>query len=82
MYVFASTDHMGTGMLRYADGIDKLLLFFGTIGCIGEGMMIPATMFVLSDEITSYGQADSKDSFRSSYDAPNMVSIIILWDIL
>ncbi|XP_074326257.1 putative multidrug resistance protein [Apium graveolens] len=70
---------MGSGMLRYTDGIDKMLLFFGTIGCIGEGMMIPATMFILSDEITSYGQSDSKDSSPSSYDTPNMYALRLVY---
>lgn len=79
VHVFDSTNHMGTGMLSYADGIDKLLLFFGTIGCIGEGMMIPATMLVLSDMISSYAQADSNGSTHSLNDAQNMVYIIILW---
>lgn len=53
------------GPLRYADRLDKLLLLFGTMGCIGEGMMIPITMLVLSDEISNYGTAASAQNTLS-----------------
>lgn len=46
------------GLLRFADGVDKLLLLFGTLGCIGDGSMSPLTMFVLSGLINEYGGAD------------------------
>jgi len=43
------------GLLRFADGVDKLLLLFGTLGCIGDGSMFPLTMFVLSCLMNEYG---------------------------
>lgn len=43
------------GLLRFADGVDKLLLLFGTLGCIGDGSMCPLTMFVLSGLMNEYG---------------------------
>ncbi|KAL4574000.1 hypothetical protein LXL04_020822 [Taraxacum kok-saghyz] len=43
------------GMFYYADGIDKVLLLFGTIGSIGDGLMSPLTMVILSGIIDEYG---------------------------
>ncbi|XP_059633646.1 putative multidrug resistance protein [Cornus florida] len=51
------------GMFRYADGIDKLLMLFGTLGSIGDGLMSPLTMLVLSGVINEYGRADISISF-------------------
>lgn len=45
------------GLFRYADGVDKLLMVFGTLGSIGDGLMTPLTMFVLSRVINEYGAA-------------------------
>lgn len=39
---------------RYADGVDKLLLLFGTLGCIGDGLQTPITMLVLGSLINDY----------------------------
>ncbi|KAL0362266.1 UNVERIFIED_CONTAM: hypothetical protein Scaly_1181800 [Sesamum calycinum] len=57
---------MGTkdGIFRYADGTDKLLMFFGALGSIGDGLQVPLTMFVLSDVINEYGHLDSAVSTR------------------
>lgn len=46
---------VGMGLFRYADKVDTLLLFFGTLGSIGDGLMSPLTMFVLSGVINDYG---------------------------
>ncbi|KAI3733465.1 hypothetical protein L6452_12908 [Arctium lappa] len=43
------------GMFHFADGIDKLLLLFGTLGCIGDGLMSPLTMVILSGIVNDYG---------------------------
>ncbi|XVE50544.1 hypothetical protein DITRI_Ditri01bG0171300 [Diplodiscus trichospermus] len=48
------------GMFRYADGVDKLLMFFGILGSIGDGLHYPLTMFVLSKVINEYGNPNSK----------------------
>lgn len=42
-------------LFRYSDGLDKLLLIFGTLGSIGDGLMTPLTMLVLSGLINEYG---------------------------
>ncbi|XP_020970126.1 ABC transporter B family member 21-like [Arachis ipaensis] len=49
------------GLFRYADGVDKLLLLFGTMGCIGDGLQTPITMFVFGSLIDDYarGSGDS-----------------------
>ncbi|KAK8582901.1 hypothetical protein V6N13_069667 [Hibiscus sabdariffa] len=52
----------GGGLFRYADGIDKLLLFFGTLGSIGDGMMSPVNMYILSGALNEYGSADQSFS--------------------
>ena len=43
------------GIFRYAEGYDKFLMFFGTLGSIGDGLQIPLMMYVLSDVINDYG---------------------------
>lgn len=53
------------GIFRYADRVDKLLMFFGTLGSIGDGLQIPLMMFVLSDVINDYGNLNSGISIRS-----------------
>ncbi|KAG4975375.1 hypothetical protein JHK87_032196 [Glycine soja] len=42
------------GFFRYADGFDKLLLLFGTLGCIGGGLQTPMTMLALGSLINDY----------------------------
>ncbi|CAM8944333.1 unnamed protein product [Rhodiola kirilowii] len=44
------------GMFRYADGADKLLMLFGFLGSIGDGLQHPLTMYVLSSVIDEYGK--------------------------
>lgn len=46
--LFAAANDMGStgGLLRYADGIDKLLLLFGTLGSVGDGAMTPLTIYI------------------------------------
>ncbi|PWA30855.1 ATP-binding cassette subfamily C member 9 [Artemisia annua] len=43
------------GIFRYAEGYDNFLMFFGTLGSIGDGLQIPLMMYVLSDVINDYG---------------------------
>ncbi|XP_073158021.1 putative multidrug resistance protein [Henckelia pumila] len=47
------------GIFRYADRVDKFLMFFGTLGSIGDGLQIPLMMFVLSSVINEYGSLNS-----------------------
>ncbi|KAJ0095389.1 hypothetical protein Patl1_16799 [Pistacia atlantica] len=53
---------MGTeskgGLFRYADRTDKLLLLFGILGSMGDGMMSPLSMYVLSGVINELGSTD------------------------
>ncbi|XP_031285681.1 putative multidrug resistance protein [Pistacia vera] len=53
---------MGTeskgGLFRYADRTDKLLLLFGILGSMGDGMMSPLSMYVLSGVINELGSSD------------------------
>lgn len=43
------------GLFRYAEGYDKILMFWGTLGSIGDGLQIPLMMYVLSGVINDYG---------------------------
>lgn len=43
------------GIFRYAEGFDKFLMFWGTLGSIGDGLQTPLTMYVLSGVINDYG---------------------------
>ncbi|XP_024965597.1 putative multidrug resistance protein isoform X1 [Cynara cardunculus var. scolymus] len=43
------------GIFRYADGLDKFLMFWGTLGSIGDGLQVPLMMYVLSGVINQYG---------------------------
>uniref|UniRef100_F6GVP6 Multidrug resistance protein n=1 Tax=Vitis vinifera TaxID=29760 RepID=F6GVP6_VITVI len=52
------------GMFRYANGIDMLLMLLGTLGSIGDGLMSPLTMLVLSDVINKYGDVDPSFSIQ------------------
>ncbi|XP_076895959.1 putative multidrug resistance protein [Bidens hawaiensis] len=45
----------GRGMFYYADGIDKVLMLFGTLGCLGDALMSPLTMIILSGILNEYG---------------------------
>nr|GMD97891.1 putative multidrug resistance protein [Ipomoea batatas] len=47
----------GCGIFRYADNIDKLLMFLGSLGCIGDGLMIALNMYILSGIIDDFGSA-------------------------
>lgn len=53
------------GMFRYADGVDKLFMCFGTLGSIGDGLQVPLMMYVLSDVINEYGSLDSAVSIQT-----------------
>lgn len=46
------------GLFRFSDRVDKLLMFLGTLGSIGEGMSSPLTMYVTSGAIDAFGQSD------------------------
>lgn len=46
------------GLFRFADAVDKLLMFLGVLGSIGEGLASPLTMYVTSGAIDAFGQSD------------------------
>ncbi|GMY26376.1 abc transporter b family member 18 [Fagus crenata] len=43
-------------LFSYTNGVDKLLLLLGTLGSIGDGLMTPLTMLVLSGLINDYSE--------------------------
>lgn len=47
------------GIFRYAEGYDKFLMFWGTLGSIGDGLQVPLTMYVLSGIINKYGDPNT-----------------------
>ncbi|XP_051144246.1 ABC transporter B family member 15-like [Andrographis paniculata] len=51
---------MGTngGLFRWADRIDKLLMFLGALASVGEGLAGPLSMYVLSGAMDAFGRAD------------------------
>ncbi|XP_062077804.1 putative multidrug resistance protein [Humulus lupulus] len=49
---------MKDGMFRYADWVDKWLMFFGILGSLGDGLQNPLMMYILSDVINSYGSSN------------------------
>ncbi|KAJ7981612.1 ABC transporter B family protein [Quillaja saponaria] len=51
-------------MFRYADGFDKLLMFLGTLGSIGDGLQTPIMLYILSDVINAYGSTSSSLSIH------------------
>lgn len=46
-------------LFRFAEGIDKLLLTFGVMGSIGDGLMQPITMILLSRLINTFGSKNT-----------------------
>ncbi|KAL9297836.1 hypothetical protein ACSQ67_023732 [Phaseolus vulgaris] len=47
------------GLFRYADGVDKLLMFFGTLGSLGDGLQTPLMFYILSEVINAFGDKNS-----------------------
>ncbi|KAL3726369.1 hypothetical protein ACJRO7_031286 [Eucalyptus globulus] len=54
------------GLFRYANGVDKLLVLLGMAGSVGDGLMTPLTMLVLSDVINKYGGAGLNGAFEKA----------------
>ncbi|OWM76145.1 putative multidrug resistance protein [Punica granatum] len=50
------------GLFRFADSVDKLFVVLGTLGSVGDGLMSPLTMLVLSLAINDYGAEDASFS--------------------
>ncbi|KAL2519632.1 ABC transporter B family member 15 [Abeliophyllum distichum] len=46
------------GLHRYADSVDKLLMFLGVLGCLGDSLADPLAMSVLSAALDAFGSAD------------------------
>lgn len=67
------------GFFRYADGVDKFLLFFGTLGCIGDGIQTPLTMLVLGSLIDDYARGGSQHTV--SIHTINKVTITLVMQI-
>ncbi|CAI9785115.1 unnamed protein product [Fraxinus pennsylvanica] len=46
------------GLFRYADGVDKLLMFIGILGCLGDSLSDPLAMSIMSSALDAFGSAD------------------------
>ncbi|CAK7338360.1 unnamed protein product [Dovyalis caffra] len=62
-------------MFRYADSKDKVLMFFGVLGSIGDGLQYPLTMYVLSHVINEFGSSGKS----VSNDTINKYSLNLLY---
>ncbi|XP_059659095.1 putative multidrug resistance protein [Cornus florida] len=69
----------GMRIFRYADRTDRLLLLFGTLGSIGDGMSMPLTMLILSNLINKYGSTYSKDHLTLSNHLVNEYGLKMLY---
>ncbi|KAG6396460.1 hypothetical protein SASPL_142610 [Salvia splendens] len=49
-------------LLSCADSVDRLLMLIGAVAAIGEGLLSPVTMYMLSGAIDSFGSADQSIS--------------------
>ncbi|KAG6385547.1 hypothetical protein SASPL_154383 [Salvia splendens] len=67
------------GIFRYADRSDKLLMFFGTLGSIGDGLQVPLTMYVLSDVINQYGIVSKERGVAISMDSVNQYALKLFY---
>ncbi|KAA8533235.1 hypothetical protein F0562_033232 [Nyssa sinensis] len=56
------------GIFLYADSTDKLLILFGTLGSIGDGMSTPLTMIILSGVINVYGSSEFADTSFANHE--------------
>lgn len=63
-------------MFRYADGTDKLLMLFGTLGSIGDGLQNPLMMYILSEVINSYGRANGGGLTNADVDKVSIVNFL------
>lgn len=43
------------GLFRFADRVDKLLMFVGVVATIGEGLASPLTLYITSGSIDAFG---------------------------
>lgn len=69
------------GLFRYADAADKFLMLSGILGSLGDGLMTPLTMIVLSGVVNEYGNADISFSNHvidkvSNFNTNRLISII------
>ncbi|OWM88731.1 hypothetical protein CDL15_Pgr002498 [Punica granatum] len=62
-------------MFRYADRLDKMLMLFGTLGSIGDGLQYPLMMFVVSKVINEYG----RENGSVSMDTVNKYALKLLY---
>ncbi|XP_068642203.1 putative multidrug resistance protein [Aristolochia californica] len=66
-------------IFRHADGIDRLLMLFGVLGSMGDGLTTPIMLFVTSKIMNNLGAGPSDDpsSFRHLIDK-NSVNLLFL----
>ncbi|XP_042496562.1 ABC transporter B family member 15-like [Macadamia integrifolia] len=49
-------------IFMHADSIDKLLMFLGFLGAVGDGFMTPVMLFITSKIMNNFGSASNTDS--------------------
>ncbi|WCJ38603.1 ABC transporter family protein [Euphorbia peplus] len=67
------------GLFRYADKIDKLLMLVGTLGCIGDGLLTPLTMYTLSKIMNEYATSETGDALTLSVEIVDKYSLRLVF---
>ncbi|KAJ9169431.1 hypothetical protein P3X46_017631 [Hevea brasiliensis] len=67
------------GLFHYADWIDKLLMFFGILGSMGDGLSTPLTMYTLSGVINDYATSESDTGISLSIEVVDKYSLRLLY---
>lgn len=49
-------------IFKHADNIDRLLMVFGFIGAIGDGLAVPVMFFITSKAMNNLGDGNSSHS--------------------
>lgn len=56
-YLLCKLLKMGS-LFSHVDSVDKLLMFIGFLGCLGDSLATSLTMYVLSGALNSFGTTD------------------------
>ena len=56
-----------SSMFMHADGVDLLLMIFGFIGSVGDGLLTPLVLFITSHLMNNIGTGSSAVSLTDSF---------------
>ncbi|KAK7825161.1 abc transporter b family member 15 [Quercus suber] len=56
-----------SSMFMHADGVDLLLMIFGFIGSVGDGLITPLVLFISSHLMNNIGAGSSAVSLADSF---------------